>query len=785
MIRTYWTLALRNVRKHRVHALINITGLAIGIACFLLILLFIRDELSYDRFHSKADQIYRLTTHSSFGTGVKQPGVTLAALAGRYPEIQAYTRLSKQNRTVRHGDTFIEETRFFYADAAVFEVFDFPLIAGDPTTALTQPNTLVLTPATAQKYFGDTSPVGRSLTFLDGTTYQVTGVIQEAPTNSHVHFDMLASFATLEPFESPWSAQSYGYMVIATQEAAASLQMKLDALTDGDITAISEALGWATRGMSFGLQPLTTIHVTPNYRGEIEPTTDPRYLYIFSAIALLILVIACINYMNLATARSARRAREVGVRKVLGANRTQVRQQFMIEAVLFAGIALIFALMLVELCLPLFNSLSGKSFTHASYLQLPVLLTFLGIAVVVGGFAGSYPAFFLSRFQPIDVLKAGLRRGRSGNGLRKVLVVFQFGISIALIGGTIVVQGQLDYMQNKRLGYETDQVLEIDLPGADQLDPQTFKQEVLDVAGVTQAALGDGTPMSSWWAYFREDTDGQRYQVREINVGHDYVKTLGMEVIDGRDFSAEFPTDAESGVLLNETAARLMKVADKVGQQVEVKSPRDQPETLLGIVRDFHTSSLHEAIPPTILSINQDRFTALVVRIQPGNMTATLEALEETWTAFVPDAPFQYQFFDEQFASLYRAEQRLGHMSGIFSLLAVFIACLGLFGLAAYTTEQRTKEIGVRKVLGASVKGLVALLTQDFVKLVVLAFLLAGPIAYVAMEYWLQAFAYRTDVGMSPFLLAGGAALGVALLTVSYQAIKAARANPVDSLRYE
>lgn len=785
MLRTYWVLALRNIRKHRAHALINITGLATGIACFFLIMLFIRDELSYDRFHSKADQIYRLTTHSSFGVGVKQPGVTLAALADHYPEIQAYTRLSKRSITVRHENTFIEETRFFYVDATVFDVFDFPLLAGNPATALAEPNTIVVTPATAQKYFGDADPVGRSLTLHDGATYQVTGVVQEAPANSHVHFDMLASFATLEPLESPWSAQSYSYMVLPTEEAVASLQAQLDALTDSDLTAISETLGWATRGMTFGLQPLTTIHITPNYRGEIEPTTDPRYLYIFSAIALLILVIACINYMNLATARSARRAREVGVRKVLGAKRSQILRQFMAEATFFAVVALIFALMLVELCLPLFNSLSGKSLTYVSYLQPSVLLTFLGIAVVVGVLAGSYPALFLSRFKPVEVLKAGLLRGRGGRGLRKVLVIVQFSISIALIVGTFVIQGQLDYMQNKRLGYQTDQVLEIDLSDAEELDPLTFKQEVLGIAGVAQAALGDGTPMSSWWAYFREEDDGQRYQVRELNIGHDYVSTLGMEVIAGRDFSAEYATDAESGVLLNEAAARLMNVEDKVGQQVEVKRPRDRPETLLGIVRDFHTASLHEPIAPTILSIGENGFSALVVRMRPENTQETLRALEATWVSLAPDTPFQYQFFDEQFESLYRAEQRLGYMCGVFSLLAVFIACLGLFGLAAYTTEQRTKEIGVRKVLGASVQGLVALLTKDFVRLVAISFMLAGPIAYLATEYWLQAFAYRTEVGLGIFLIAGGAALGIAILTVSYQAVRAARKNPVDSLRYE
>lgn len=783
MLHNYWKIALRHVYKHRIYTGINVIGLATGMACFLLILLFVRDELSYDRFHEKADRIYRLTTDfGDFGKSAMIPGTTAASLAERYPEIEAFTRFTKRKQTLSHNGAFFEEKRFLYADASVFEVFDFRVLTGDPATVLSEPNTLVLTPVTAQRYFGNTDPIGQSLTLLDGSIYRITGLVEAAPTNSHIQFDMLASFVTLEPIENPWQTFSHSYVLLPHQEAQASLQTQLDTLTTGDSDAVSAVLGWWLKDMTFALQPITAVHLSPDYNGEIAPTSDPRYLYIFSGVALLILLIACINYMNLATARSARRAREVGVRKVLGAHQGQVRRQFIAEAVLLAGIALVVAIMLVELALPVFNTLSGKTLTSAAYLNPMMLGAFVALAVGIGVLAGSYPAFFLARFKPVSVLKAGGMRSRKGQGLRQALVVFQFGMSIALIVGTLIIQSQLDFMQNKRLGYQTEQIVQITLRDEARTSPETFKQQVLALPSVEAASLGQGTPLT-WWGYFNEEDDGSTYQVRRISGDHDYVKTLGMEIVAGRDFSTDFSTDAESGVLLNETAARLMNLEDKVGETVEMAGTREG--TLVGIVRDFHTASLHEPITATIISIDFDEYRSLLVRIQPEHMTATLEALETTWTSFVPDAPFTYTFFDEAFENLYRAEQRLGQMVGIFSVLAVLIACLGLFGLAAFTAEQRTKEIGVRKVLGASVAGLIALLTRDFVKLLAIAFMLAMPLAYLVMEQWLQAFAYRVSIEAGTFVLAGVAALGVALLTVSYQAIKAARANPIDSLRYE
>lgn len=785
MLKNYLKIAIRNLHKHKGYAVINIGGLAIGMACCLLILLFVRHESRYDRFHENGDRIVRLgMTFSEMASFARIPSPTAPLFAENHPEIEQAIRLSKVNVVFQHNSELIKEARFFYADANVFDVFTFPLLQGDPATALNEPNTLVLSESAAQKYFGDQPAIGQSLILNTGTVFNITGIAKNVPSQAHLRFDFLASYSTLPEPENVFQNQDYTYFLLTDPEAATSLQKKLTALTSGPMEEMTPQLGgWAVKDMKLFLQPLFDIHLHSNLGGEVQPTTDIRYLYIYTAIALFILLIACINYMNLATARSTRRSREVGMRKVLGAHRQQVMRQFLSESMLLSLIAVAFAAMLADLVLPLFNSLTDKEIRFDLFTDGAPGLLILGMTLVVGLVSGSYPALFLSRFRPVQVLKgAGLNRHATPR-LRKTLVVFQFTISIALIIGTATIQYQLDYIRTKRLGYDTEQIVTIPLTRLDTGQRATFKQEALKVPGILKASLASGFPHIGMTS--TREHEGEKIKVQFLTVDHDYLETMGMEMVEGRPLSEAFPSDAETAVLVNETAIRLLDLQDKMGSNVNLRMGNGEEDVLIGVVKDFHTATLHEPIIPTVLSINESMQRSLVMRLQPKDIPATLAALESLWIQFAPKHPFTYHFLDEWLNDLYLNEQRQGKLFGTFSTLAIFIACLGLFGLAAFMAEQRTKEVGIRKVLGASTSNLIMLLSRDFVKLVVIALVCAAPIAYIAMERWLEAFAYRIDLGVGTFALAGILAIVIALGAVSYQAIKAALSNPVDSLRYE
>ena len=797
MLKNYLKIALRNLRRHPAYAFINVTGLAVGMACCLLILLFVRDELSYDRHHDKADRIYRIVSDwGNFSVPSTNPPV-INRLGPDFPEatIALFRPFDAQ---VRYEDLNFHEERLFFANPEVFEVFDIPVVRGNPETMLTEPGKVVLTEETARRYFGTDDPVGKVLSMDNQFEAEVVGVVGAMPEQSHFHYDFLVPWATLDAVMDFSNSMSWGnnsyftYLLLPEGYAPETLEAQFPAF-------IERHAGDNWNGAELSLQALTDIHLRSHHNMEIEANSNVAYIYIFSVIAVFILLVACINFMNLATARSAERAREVGVRKVVGARRGQLVQQFLAESILLAGLALVLSVALTAATLPAFRALSGKGIALSVLDDGFTLAAFFGIALLVGIVSGSYPAFVLSAFRPVAVLKSGYQGRGRGALLRKGLVVFQFAVSVFLIVGTMVVYNQLGYLREANLGFDKEQVVVVPLQrGTDTETYTTFKDALLqrpDVRTVTQASEGLPSELpngsSTRLDGVQNDDPEVRVRTRTVAVGHDFFEALGVEMQAGRSFSLDFPADS-GAFILNATAARMLQetypeqiatVEEAVGQTLRLGSSRTGP--LVGIAEDFNMSSLHEVIEPIIFFFNPNWYDHYLMRIQPGNFSATVAALDETWTRFYPDWPFEYHFADAGFDAQYRAEERLGQVFTTFAMLAVLIACLGLFGLASFTAQQRTKEIGVRKVLGASVGSIVVLLSKEFTRLVLVAFVVAGPMAYLAMNRWLQDFAYRADIPGWIFVAAGLAALVIAWLTVSYQAIRSALKNPVESLRYE
>ncbi len=800
MLKNYFKISLRNLKKHKGYSLINVTGLAVGLAGCILIMLFVLDELRYDQHHDKADRIYRVVFEARFAgdelTDPISPAPMARAMLEIFPEVEAAARLEQRsNAPVEYKDHRFREDRLFYADSSLFDVLTIPFVRGQAETALVEPNTVVLTETMAQKYFGSEDPLDKVMS-IRGYDYRVTGVVVDPPAHTHFHYDFIASFITLPYSENTrWFPINY-YTYVALQLGARpeAIEAKIPELVRTHIGADLEEVSGVSyeeflkRGdyLTYYLQPVADIHLRSHFKTEIEPNGDITYVYLFTVIAFLLLLIACVNFMNLATARSANRAREVGMRKVLGSYRRQLVQQFLGESVMLTMLALVLALGLVVLFLPLFNDLAGKSldlgFLHEGWFWLGIV----AFAVVVGLMAGSYPAFFLASFRPAAVLKGKAAGSARRSGLRNGLVVFQFAVSIILIVGTLGVRNQLAYVQTARLGFDKEHVVVIqriqDLPDARR---ETFKQALLQHANVTHASASLVMPGGeSGSNVYRRVGDERSFAWRFFSIDGDYVETLGLELVAGRDFAPEFTADS-AAVLLNETAVKALGWDDPVGQILE--EPGWRQFTVIGVVKDFHYETMHSEIAPLVfhpLGVTGDA-RVLAARIRPDDIPATLAHLKTQWEAFAPGDPFTYTFLDQDFDSLYRAEQRTGVTFGVFAMLAILVACLGLFGLAAFVAEQRTKEIGVRKVLGASVGGIILLLSRGFLKLVGIAFVLAAPVAYFAMDRLLQDFAYRVEISWPIFLMAGLAVLGIALLTVSYQAVRAALADPVKALRYE
>ncbi len=807
MIKNSVKTALRNLLKHKGYSLINIIGLAIGMAACILILMYVRHELSYDTYSENADRIYRAAMKARWGGRDFDVAVCAApmaqAMVDEIPEIIDAARFRERGRfIVQYRDISFREQRVVYADGSVLDIFTIPLLKGDRQAALVSPYTMILSRKTAEKYFRDEDPVGKTLRINSETDYQVTGVFEEIPENSHFHFDIMISMESLEESKSQvWLSQNFQTYVLLREDADwKDVDAKLAGLMDRYFAPqiaqmmgkSMEELAWSSDMFAeFYLQPLLSIHLHSDLQAELESNGDISYVYIFSAIALFVLLIASINFMNLATARSSGRAKEVGIRKVLGSQRRQLIGQFLTESMLLSGISMALAIALVILVLPLFNNLAGKTITLSLLFQGPMIGLLAVITVATGFFAGSYPAFFISAFQPVKVLKGQLKSGVKSGRLRSGLVVFQFAASIILIIGTLVVYRQLNYVQNKKLGFEKEQVLVLNNAYLLGDQAETFRDAMLSHTQVTNGTISGYLPIPSNRNQSAVFPEGERDSAKATSfqnwvIDYDYIDTLGMKIIEGRNFSREYSTDVDAALITQATAKQfgwLDPVGRRVGrimnQQGEIKL-----FTVIGVVENFHYESLRNNIGPMVMFLGSSN-SLMSFRIKTEDVSATVGLLEHRWKEFRPNQPFEYMFMDERFNQLYRTEQRIGKIFGVFASLAVVIGCLGLFGLAAFTAEQRTKEIGIRKVLGASAPGIIQMLLREFVILVGLANLVAWPIAYFVMHRWLQDFAYRTSPGWMIFLGAGVVTMLIALFTVSFQAVKAALADPIRSLRYE
>jgi putative ABC transport system permease protein len=801
MFKNQMKIAFRNIRKHLGYSLINIAGLAVGIACCILILLFVFDELSYDKFNENHDRIYRVTRKWFNEDGVVNLHLGHVAppiaplLENDFPEILYAVRMIRVGRIlVGRRSVFFEESRFLFAEEDIFKVFSFEMKAGDPETALQDPFTVVITEEMAEKHFGTENPLGKSLTIqVDSqkADMKVTGIIKSLPHNSHFHADFLGSFKTFEAVVGEKEMQNWGsnnfatYLLIPKGYDINRLKSQLDPFIDRHM---SEGMSERTK---LELQPLTSIHLFSHLDSEIEANSDIMYVYLFSIIAFIILLVACVNFMNLSTARSSGRAREVGLRKVVGAQRSQLIRQFLGESIVTSLLSLLIAVGIVLLILPEFNQFVGRELSLSFSENVSMYFVLVFIAVFTGLISGIYPSFFLSAFKPARILKGNLDTRKKGLSFRAVLVVFQFVTSIILIICVGIVSSQLDYMKTKKLGFDEEHIVVLPSSPAIVEHLEAFKTRLLQNPGIISVSAAKRVPsgrlLDSAGARVLSGETSQpiNFRIAQLRVDYDYIPTFKMEVVAGRNFSREMGTDAAQAFILNETAVRKIgwKSPDEaIGKGFGYGRRNGQ---IIGVVKDFHFESLHQEISPIVLFLSSTSLSQISIRISPQNIPQTMAFLKEIWAELRPDYPFSYYFIDENFDQLYKSEQNLQRIFGYFAFLSVAIGCLGLFGLASFSAERRTKEIGIRKVLGASATGLAFLLSKEFTKWVLLANLIAWPLAYLAMSRWLQNFAYRTGIGLGTFLLAGVLSWAIAYLTVSYQAVKASFADPVRALKYE
>lgn len=800
MLSNYLKIAWRNLWRSKVFSGINIVGLSAGLASCLLLFIYITHELSYDNFQQKADRLVRVTMEYSVdGRAAKIPFTgTKAApeFARQFTEVEAGVRMLNREGIVAKGTQTYDEKRIVFADSSFFTLFSFPMQVGSPTTALAGPNQVVLSATKAATYFGTENPIGKSLRINTGGSfrdYLVTGVVADCPSNSQIKYDLLLSFSTLPAAkQEEWYSANYAtYLLLRSPDAIHSLQATIPGFMKAQFPPEETTPG---NYLTYNLEPLRWVHLHSDVVGYFEPNGNLTYVYIFGAIACLILLIACVNYVNLATARAVERAQEVGVRKVMGAGGNQLFRQFMGESALVTAIALLGALLLAVLVLPLFNALTNQQFSPTVWLKPISLLLLLSIGLTVSLIAGSYPALVLARFQPIRVLKGQLKTNGTGR-LRQSLIVFQFAITIFLLISTLLIRNQLRFIQQKNVGYAKEQVLLLPVDGQVNDNIRVIKSEFRQNAAVERVSLASDSPVFVEGGYSMRHPamqTGQQKMVAGLTVDEDYVSTLGLRLIAGSDLNAadmdrisrsDNDSLTRSRFILNESAARELGWTphQAIGKRLDVNG---RLGLIKGVVSDFHFASMKQKIGPLVM-FPQNGGEVLLVRLSGTQLPNTLAFLESKWKTLVPGRPFSYQFMDEEFNKLYSAETRTGEIFSVFASLSIFLAFLGLFGLSAYTTAQRTKEIGVRKVLGASVASIVTLLSKDFLKLVLVAILIASPIAWYAMNRWLQDFAYKTTIEWWVFAFAGIVAISVALLTVSFQSIRAALINPVNSLRSE
>lgn len=794
MISSYFKIAFRNLWRHRIFSLINILGLATGMTACFLIYLYVHFELSYDSFHSKADRIYRIVADIKMPSGViDDDGPAWAVpphMKSEFPQVADFVRISSwENISVRKDDKRFVEKSINWADSAFFEVFDFRLLKGDPHTALKEPYSIVLSETAAKKYFGNEEPLGQTLLLADDDlAVKVTGVMKDIPENSQIKASLILSMSTMtsQPdagLDNNWSGYgAFAYLLLKPGTDAKALEQQLPAFLEKRNGGEMKQLQMYP---TLILEPLREVYLWSTREGQQKGNIVN--VYIFSVIAVFILLIAGFNFINLSTARSADRAREVGIRKAVGAERWQLIRQFTGESMIICGIAFLLAIVFSSMLLPMFNQLAGKTISQSIFGDPRHVLTLFLATAVLGVLTGIYPALVLSSFKPVTVLKGRLPAGGSALLLRKALVVSQFAISTALIIATIIVYNQMRYMRTRNLGFNKDQILVMDTYG----DPakNAFKQALAGIPGVKSVAMSGSVP-GSGHSSAHSEIEGQHgdFQTAALNlyfVDFDYLRQFGIAIIAGRGLSREFSTDSTKAMLLNEAAVKMLGFASP--QQAIGKRFRQwgAEGTVIGVIKDFHFHALQQPIKPLSMRFNPEYFHLVSVNIAPENRPATIAAIEKMWKKMIPSRPFNYYFMDEYFNRQYHSEEQFGKLVLNFAILAVFISCLGLLGLAAYATMQRTREIGIRKVLGASVPDIVGLLSRDFLRLVAIAAVIAFPLAWFVMNRWLQDFAYRTGVSWWVFVVAGMLAAFIALFTICSQAVRAAVANPVKSLKVE
>jgi putative ABC transport system permease protein len=807
MIKNFIVTAWRNLKNNKIFSFINVFGLSVGLTCCMLIGAYLYQELTYDTYPAQSKQIYRVALRSNGNNASADfPSVDVAVGQGIknvFPEVLATARLTNRGQVfVKYQDHQFKENKIVLIDSNFLQLFSIPLVEGNNKTALTEPNCIVITKAFEKKYFGDSGALGKAIT-VGKDLLKVTGVIEKIPDNSHFHADAFISMVTVVSprTKQTWSNVGYYTYVLLDKNADAK---KLEAgfpqlVAKFVVPEIQHDMGVSlaeaqksVNTFQFFLQPITDIHLRSATKYEYEANGDIHYVYIFGALALFILLLACINFTNLSTASAARRSKEIGIRKVLGSAKNKLVSQFLIESVMLTFFAMLFAMGIVYTLLPYFNDLSGKHITIGFFLTYSALLLEIALTLFVGLIAGIYPAFFLSSFQIISILKGnGGTQPATRGGLRSGLIVFQFAISTALIIATFIVYQQLNFMQNKTLGYDKNQVLIINDTYTLGTDINAFKQQLLSDNRVVNATISSNVPgynnMGGTEIYVKDIADkGTR---NEIQCGiywieNSYIPTLGMQITKGRNFYPSGPADSTS-VIINEAAVRDLGFgnSDPLGKTI-IRSGQHH-FTIVGVVKDFHYTSAKQKIAPLMMLSSNNSNGSIIVRIKTADVHHLINDIENQWNAYHASAPFSYSFLDEQFASLYSSEHRTGQIFTSFSIVAIIIACLGLFGLAAFMIRQRVKEIGIRKVLGASSASITVMLSKEFLKLIIIASLIAFPVTWYAMNKWLQDFAYRVTIEWWVFVLAGVISLLVAAITISFQSVKAALANPVKSLRSE
>jgi putative ABC transport system permease protein len=793
MLKNYFKIALRNLWRHRVFSFINIMGLSVGMTACLLIFLYVRFEMSYDKFHPKVDRIYRVVADIKTPTETIPAGGPAWAVPSHikldFPEVEAFTRVMGDNLLFRKGDIKFVESNAIWADSAFFSIFHFPLLQGNARTALKEPFSIVLTESAAKKYFGKANPMGQTILMTgDAFPATVTGIIKDMPENTQVKGDVIVSMSTItqkwdNKLDDQWSNYSpAAYLLLKDGTNAMALQKKFPAFLEK----------WNGKEMKQG-QMYPTLLLEALKDNYLHSTRDGskngniKNVYIFSIIALFILIIACINFINLTTARATERAKEVGIRKVAGAVKSQLARQFIGESIIICFIAYLLTLALSVLLLPSFNELAGKTISQGIFENGQLLLLVFGAAVVIGLLAGTYPAFVLAAFKPIEVLKGRFATSAKGGVLRKGLVISQFAISIALIIGTIIVYSQMSYMRNRNLGFNKDHVMVIDTN--EDKARQTLQQAISGLPNVQLTSLSSSVPGSgNPGAYSEVENVKGDLQIANLDlyfVDFDYIPLFNLQMAAGRPFSRSFKTDSNQAMILNEAAVKILgypSPEQAIGKRFKQWGHEGK---IIGVIKDFHFRSLQQPIKPLTMRLEWERNDLLSIKVGSANLPNTIAAIEKKYKSIIPNRPFSYYFMDEFFDRQYRSEERFGKLFMNFAILAIFISCLGLLGLASYSTMQRTREIGIRKVMGASVSNIINLLSRDFLKLVIISFFIAAPVAWYFMHQWLADFAYRTNISWWIFATAGILAVLIAVITISFQAIKAAVSNPVKALRTE